>query len=190
MIGTLPGSLEIGGEFYAINADFRTALTIFEAFDDPELDEREKALAALMCLFEDWNEIPPEMHEEAVKQAFWFLNGGDMPKTVSDVKLIDWEQDERLIFPAVNRAAGCEVRAVGYMHWWTFLGYFSVIGEGLFSEIIHIRRKRAQGKPLDKTESEFLRSHRELIDFKKRLTAEQMQAEAEDEAFLKELLGE
>lgn len=190
MIGALPKSLEAGGRSYEIRTDYRVVLNIFEAFADPELDRREKCYVCLKCLYKDFDSIPQSDMEQAAERAYWFINGGDMPKTVSDVKLIDWEQDERLFFPEINRAAGCEVRAVGYMHWWTFLGYFSVIGEGLFSEIIHIRRKRAQGKPLDKTESEFLRSHRELIDFKKRLTAEQMQAEAEDEAFLKELLGE
>lgn len=177
MIGTLPGSLEIGGEFYAINADFRTALTIFEAFDDPELDEREKALAALMCLFEDWNEIPPEMHEEAVKQAFWFLNGGDMPKTEHNAKTYDWKQDERMIFSAVNKTAGCEVRALDFLHWWTFLGYFAETGEGLFSTVVHIRWKKTRGKPLDKAEQAFCREHPDLIELKHRLTAEEQAEE-------------
>ena len=54
--------------------------------------------------------------------------------------------DEAIIFPANNKAAGCEVRAVLYLHWWTFLGYFGEIVEGLFSTIMSIRHKRAEGK--------------------------------------------
>lgn len=177
MIGALPEELEIGGRLYAINADFRAVLTIFEAFDDPELDEREKALAALMCLFEDWTEIPHEHHEEAVSKAFWFLNGGDMPKTDYNIKTYDWQQDERLIFQSVNKVAHCEVRGMDFMHWWTFLGYFAEAGEGLLSTIIHIRWKRGKGKPLDKTEQEFCRDHAELIELKRRLTAEEQAEE-------------
>lgn len=186
MLGQLAKTLTVGGSEYAIRTDFRIMLTIFEAFADPELDEREKCFVCLKCLFEDFDSIPPEHLSEAAEKAYRFADG-DMPRSrQEDIKLIDWEQDAAMIFPAVNKAAGFEVREVGYMHWHTFLGMFSVIGDGLFSEVVHIRAKRAKGKPLDKAESEFYRTHRALIDIKNKLSEQQ---EAEDEAFLKELLG-
>lgn len=42
MIGLLPTSLEIDGEQYEINSDFRIALLIFEAYADKELTYGEK----------------------------------------------------------------------------------------------------------------------------------------------------
>ena len=61
-----------------------------------------------------------------------------------------------MIFPAINTVAGCEVRALEYMHWWTFLGYFeSVDNECLWSFVLSIRQKRSKGKKLEKYEQDF-----------------------------------
>lgn len=56
------------------------------------------------------------------------------------------------------------------MHWWTFLGLFNEIGEGLFSQVVNIRIKKAKGKKLEKHELEFYREHKDLIDIKCKLT--------------------
>lgn len=181
MIGVLPKSLEVGGEYYKINSDFRVVLNLFEVFNRSELNDLEKAYICINSLYVD--EIPDELFEEAVKKAFWFCDGGDMPKSEpAKVKMLDWEHDESIIFPAVNKAAGCEVRAVPYMHWWTFLGYFGEIDEGLFSTVMNIRHKRANGKKLDKWEREFLRKHKELIVL---YSDEEKKAIDETEEFLK-----
>ena len=35
---------------------------------------------------------------------------------------MDWEQDGAVIIPSVNRVLGREIRAMQYLHWWTFFG--------------------------------------------------------------------
>lgn len=181
MIGCLPISLEVGGEHLKIRSDFRVVLSIFQSFKDDELSDLEKAYVCVRCLFVD--DIPDELFEEAIKKAYWFCDGGNMPKSEpTRVKTLDWEHDEAIIFPAVNKAAGCEVRALSYMHWWTFLGYFGEIDEGLFSTVMNIRHKRADGKKLDKWEREFLRKHKDMIIL---YTDEERQAIDETEEFLK-----
>ena len=90
-------------------------------------------------------------------------------------KIIDWEQDERLIFPAINKAAGFETRSVRYLHWWSFLGLFGEIGEGLLSTVLSIRQKKAKGKKLEKWESEFLREHKDTVLLKKKYTKEEQE---------------
>lgn len=182
MIGTLPKYLNINGTDRAIRSDFRVALLIFQAYNDPELSDQEKTMAMMECLYEDiWN-IPMADHQEAHKQAIWFLDGGksqsDDSKYNNSKKVIDWEQDEHMIFSAVNKVAGKETRAVDYMHWWTFLGYFNEIGEGLLSTVINIRSKKNKGKRLEKYEQEFYRENKALIDIKERLS-ETEQAEKE-----------
>ena len=124
----------------------------------------------LELLFE---EIPTNV-EEALKQASWFLDGGKQYEEFNkSKKIMDWEQDESIIFSAINKVAGCETREKEYMHWWTFLGYFSEIDEGLFSTVINIRQKRNSGKKLEKYEQEFYRNNKTLIDLKQRYTAEE-----------------
>lgn len=178
MIGELPTSLKIGGLSYPIRSDYRIALLIFQAYEDPELSQAEKHMTCIRCLYDDWTLIPKSSLPDALSAAFWFLDGGDIPKVENHVKTLDWEQDERIIFPAVNKTAGCEVRSVEYMHWWTFLGYFAETGEGLLSTVMNIRSKRGKGKTLEKWEKDFVREHSELIEIRRRLTKEE-QAENE-----------
>jgi hypothetical protein len=188
MIGRLPITLNINGVDRVIRSDFRVALLIFQAFNDPELNEQEKARVMMECLYEDVDSIPFNDYQEAYDKAVWFLDGGsqdDDTKYKISKKIIDWEQDEQMIFSAVNKVAGKETRAAEYIHWWTFLGYFNEIGEGLLSTVINIRQKKNKGKRLEKHEQEFYRENKSLIDIKTRLTQEE-QAEKE---YLEKLLN-
>lgn len=188
MIGSLPTSLEVGGKQYAIRSDFRDVLNIFQAFNDPALADGEKAYVCLKCLYVDYYSIPYEQMQEALKKACWFCDGGKEYKQKTDnIKSFDWDQDEKVLFPAINKIAGFEVRNCEYMHWWTFIGYFGEIGEGLFSTVMHIRQKRLKGKKLDKWEEEFYRQNKDLINL---YTAQDKAEIAETEEFLKELFGE
>lgn len=193
MIGNLPKQLSINGTDRAIRSDFRVALLIFQAYNDPELIEdeirREKTMTMIECLYEDFENIPQEDYHEAADRAVWFLDGGSTPDSGSIhqqvKKVMDWEQDEQLIFSAVNKIAGYETRSTEYLHWWTFLGFFNEIGEGLFSTVIGIRQKLNKHKKLEKHEQEFYRENKKLIDLKVRLTPEE-QAEKE---YFEKLLG-
>ena len=185
MIGELPKSLEICGRAYSIRTDFRVALTIFQALEDPELDDREKQLAMLECLYDNPENIPDDSIGEALEKAAWFLDGGNMPKKNMQVKTLDWEQDESMIFSAVNKTAGREVR-LGYMHWWTFLGYFAESGETLLQTVMHLRQKMSKGKTLEKWERDFVNEHRELVIIQHKKTEEE---KAEDD-FVNSLFGQ
>lgn len=172
MLGVLPTSLEINGEEYGIRTDFRVILTIFEAMNDEELTDREKAIVTLSCLYE---RVPADLNA-ALSSAIWFINGGKSVNSETQKpapKLFDWEQDESLIFSAINKVAGCEVRNLAFLHWFTFLGYFNEVGEGLFSTVLNIRSKRARGKKLEKYEQEFYREHKSLVDLRRKRTSEE-----------------
>lgn len=170
MIGRLPTTLIIDEKEYKIRSDYRIALTIFEALEDVELNEKDKMRVMLELLYEEF----PINIEEALKKASWFLDGGKQYEEFNKTKkVMDWQQDESIIFSAVNKVAGYETREKEYIHWWTFLGYFSEIGEGLFSTIINIRQKKNKGKKLEKYEQEFYRNNKQLIDLKQRYTTEE-----------------
>lgn len=180
MIG-LPKALEIDGEDYEINSDYRVALLIFEAYNDDRLMPQSKTAICLNCLYKT---IPPDT-QAALDKAIWYLDGGDMPKSKqAPKKIMDWEQDESIIFPAINKVAGYETRTVEYLHWWSFLGLFNEIGEGLYSQVMSIRAKKAKHKKLEKWEQDFYNDHKELINLKVKLTPED-QAEAD---FIKQFI--
>lgn len=185
MIGTLPRSLDVGGTSFAIRADYRNALTILSAFSDEGLKLAEKYEVMLRRLYLRRELISARSSADAISAAIGFLDGGIKTGASAPKKLYDWEQDEQLIFSAVNRAAGREVREDGFLHWWSFLGYFYEIGEGTFSTVVSIRDKRSKGKKLDEFEREFLRNNRELVELKSTYSA----AEEAERERLREILG-
>ena len=189
MLGELPTSISIREHEYKIRTDFRDILNIISAMEDPELKEPEKIYVVLKILYDDFETIPEQDIEEALKKAMVFINNedmeGDQPTSSSHIhKLMDWEQDEKLIFPAVNKVAGFEVRNVPYLHWWTFLGYYMEITEGVFSTVLSIRSKRADGQRLDKWEQKYFANNKKTILIHSRLTEKEKQAKSAFEQML------
>ena len=164
----LPTSLNISGVDFSIRTDFRAIIDILIAMNDPELDEQAKAVVMLQILFENWQSIPAECLDEACQKASGFIDCGQSDDDPNKPKprLMDWEQDFPMIIAPINRVAGQDVRALPYMHWWTFVGYYMEIGDCTFSTILDIRRKLRKHKKLEKWEREYYDENRELIDFK------------------------
>ena len=188
MIGLLPDSLIVAGKRYAIRSDFRNFLRIIEVFNDPELTNEEKVYVFLKRVYVEFDSIPNQHYEEAYKRAAEFMEWQKEEKK-HNPRLYDWVKDEQLIFPAVNKAAGMEIRALPYLHWWTFLGYFqSIDSESLWGTVLSIRQKRAKGKKLEKWEREFYNNNRELCQ----ITRTEVRKSAEDtlQEIFKSLLKE
>lgn len=166
-----PNSLNIGGIDYEIRTDFRAILDLLNALEDPDLIDEDKQITTYMksrvileIMFPDCDNIPQENIQEALDKVSEFIDmgiGDDSKKP----KIMDWKQDAPIIIPAINKVLNKEIRAEKYMHWWTFLGAYMEIGEGLFSNVIHIRQKKAKGKKLEKWELEFYKENKSLIDF-------------------------
>jgi len=176
----LPEALEVGGTFYNIRTDYRAILDILRAYNDPELDSYEQNLILLDIIYEDCNLIPEEHLNEAAQKASEFIDAGiKEDKSKPKPRSMDWEQDAPLIIPAVNGVAGAEVRAMKYLHWWTFIGYYMEIKDCLFSQIVSIRCKRAKGKKLEKYEQEFLKENKDLITLRQQYSDEEEQAKKE-----------
>ena len=184
MIFDLPTSLEVNGRAWAINTDFRDVLRTLTAFEDPNLTDAEKAYICLHNTYPELKEIPGEDLQAAFDSAVAFIDHGSRDDGPSP-RTMDWTQDADLIFPAVNRAAGFEVRGVDYMHWWTFIGFFMEIRDSTYATILGLRWKKSRGKKLEKNEIEFWNNNLGLCKLKPRYT-EAEQAEIER---MKALLG-
>lgn len=173
MIYDLPTALEVCGVSYEIRSDYRAILDICIALNDPALMEQEKPIAALSIMYPAFmsGEMPPEHYKEALEQCFWFIDRGE--KHASGPRLVDWEKDFMYIIAPINKVVGQEVRAVEYMHWWTFIGAYMEIGECTFSQIVSIRDKKARNKQMDKWEKEWYRRNRDIVDFATAYTEEE-----------------
>ncbi|MBR3644998.1 MAG: hypothetical protein IKN54_01135 [Lachnospiraceae bacterium] len=163
----IPTSIQVDGEEYTIRnrGDYRVILDCFAALEDSELNEQERLWACLIIFLEDCNDIEDVAQldniPEIVNQMYLFFNCGTESGVGKKVnhKLIDWDKDSQLICSAVNKVANKEIRLEPYIHWWTFMGYYTAIGESPLSTIISIRDKMLSGKKLEKYEKEFRRDN-------------------------------
>ena len=188
MIGDLPKSINLNGEEWAIRTHFQDVLKIIVAFGDPNLEANEKIYVCLTILYENFEDMTEDLYESAFKNAIRFIDC-EMPESKRgkySARTMDWEQDEKILFPAINKIAGYEVRSVPYLHWWTFMGYFMEIStDGVFGNVLRLRQKKRNRKtPLDKAEKEFWSANRELCEIKPKLS----EAEKENKEKLKQML--
>ena len=169
----LPTSVEINGSEYAIRSDFRAVLDVMQIMTDQDISEQERGLLTLSIFYVDFDNMYASDFQEASEYMRWFINGGEEQENKRKPKLMDWEQDFPLIVAPVNRVLGMESRTTDYLHWWTFLSAYMEIGDCLFAQVVSIRRKLKKGKQLDKSDKEFYRRNKELVDFKVEETAEE-----------------
>lgn len=180
----LPSSLKLGEDVFAIRTDYRIVLGIFRVLNSDDYDDIEKWSIAIKAFYVDEN-VPDVVL--AVKEMLRFFNCGSDSKEDEDrrePKLMDWDQDADILIPAVNKAAGFDVRGVDHLHWWTFMSYYMSVGECTFSTVVTIRRKMANGTKLEQYEKDFFRDNKDLIVLK---DAERIAQDEEDRRLLAEI---
>lgn len=172
----LPKSIFIDGKEYTINknGDYRVILDIICALNDNSLSQQEKAYISLNIFYNF--DIPQNM-QVALDEMLKFINCGNERDTdeLEKPPIMNWEQDFPLMIAPINKALGYEIRAVDYLHWWTFVGGYQEIDDNnTFSTVLKIRQKRQRGLKLDKEEERFYRENYKIVDLKKQLTEEEM----------------
>ena len=172
---SLQTSVDINGHEYMItdNGDFRMVLDCFSALGDEKLSEDYRVLASLLIFynelnsFEDLTECQDDL-EELVKGMYKFFNCGQdkSPGAETGHNLIDWDGDSQMICSAINNVAKMEIRALPYLHWWTFIGYYSSVGESVLSTVVSIRHKIVTHRKLEKWEKDFKKDNPDYFHWK------------------------
>lgn len=169
----LPTSTVINGREYALRTDYRAILDVLEVMNDQTVTDEDRTLITLTIFYEGFERMPFGDFQEAIDYMKWFINGGAENRKGSGLKLMNWQQDFKLIASPINHILGYEVRAAEYVHWWTFLAAYTEIGDCTFAQVVSIRKKRAQGKKLDKQEQQFYRDNVDLIEIRAQETDEE-----------------
>lgn len=178
----IPTTIEIDNRVFPIRCrgDYRMVLDCFVCLNDTDLTETERVLASLIIFYEDFNDISDISAEDdstlqkLIKAMYNFFECGENPMHSTPFKVIDWDKDSQIIASAVNKVANMEVRSVEYLHWWTFMGYFSEVGESVLATVVSIRNKIKRGKKLEKYEKEFMHNNPHYFNWDSR-TLEQKQ---------------
>lgn len=181
----LPDCIEIGGEIFHINTDFRVWVKIELLFSD-DVPEGYRLPLALGLAFD----VIPENKEEAAEALLAFYSGGKntekkpsgkKKKSRKNRRIYSFEYDSEYIYAAFLQAYGIDLADVK-MHWFKFKALFAALpDECLMSKIMGWRaleitkdmpeasRKRyAELKetyrlPLSQTEEEKIRAAKEFL---------------------------
>lgn len=190
----LPTTINLSGTEYKIRTDYRVILDILMAVNDDSIfepgmteeeKEEERVFTMLDILYVDFDSIPINLWNEAIKKACDFIDCGIKSGDKKGPQTMDWKKDAPIIIPAINKAAKKDIRSVKYMHWWTFFGLYMEIGESMFATVVSVREKIKKGKKLEKWEKEFYHSNKEIIDLKSK-KSERSEEEKEE---LRNLFG-
>lgn len=152
LIEQFPDAIEIDGEVYAVNTDFRVGLQIMADFENPEFDQDEKGYLMLNRLYRDLPENKGvEFYQEALEKATKFLNAGDEAGQDVDGKprLYSFDKDARLIYSAFSQTHGVDLQTAD-MHWWRFIALFMDLGaDTAFNSMVNLRKRYHEGKLTD-----------------------------------------
>lgn len=171
----LPKTCVIDGIEHSINTDYRDILEIISILQNENIEERIKISAVLQIFYvDDIKDI--KNIKSAIDTLMLFINCGEnTEEKIPQPKQIDWEQDYLFIVSDVNKSANAEIRALPYLHWFTFISYFSGIGEGQLSQLVNIRNKLRKGEKLEKYEREYYYANVDKVKFKEKYTSEEQE---------------
>lgn len=172
---------------YQIHTDYRDVLELLRWLDgsaDPTLYQGERWYVAMRLFYPDFGAMPRQDWPAATRFLTAFLAAGRPEPARHTPRLMDWQQDAPLIAAGISQATGQDVRALPYLHWWSFLSWFDAIGEGTFATVVAIRDKLRRGKKLEPWELDFYRTHRAAVDLR---PAPDPEAEAEKQRLLARL---
>ena len=161
-----PTAVVVGGAEYEVNTDFRTALTIMEAWEDPGLTWLDKQDVTLALLYGD--NIPPDPLE-AFDMAVFFLDCGEEPKQKEEDgedlgRLYSFTHDGKFIYSAIHMTHGIDLADVDYLHWWRFCYLLQDLNEDCyFQRMIYLRRQKALGKLTKEEQEEWRRNEAILL---------------------------
>jgi len=174
---TLPISINVDDVTLVVRekGDFRVALDVIVALEDPNLSDVERLITTLFIFYENFEspydiELSAPYIQKAVDFMYNFIAGGKDDEKSQSLKLMDWEQDFDIIVPPINAIIGQDIRGMENLHWWTFLSAYMNIRESTFADVISIRKKIKKGKKLDKEEEEFRRENPNMVNLKTKLS--------------------
>lgn len=165
LIDLVPNTVNIDGEEYKINSDFRYSILFELLMQDKTLSDKEKTVNALSLYYS----VCPKNINEAINQMLWFYRGGKdielskgKGKGKSDIQIYSFEHDDDYIYAAFMDQYRIDLQDIEYLHWWKFKAMFKSLRED--NEIVKIMGYRSVdlSKIKDKEEKAYYRKMKEL----------------------------
>lgn len=152
----LPKKIRINNNIYDINYDYKTAIRIITAFEDPELTYNEQIYIMMKNLYKE--EVREEDYSIAVEKAIKFIDLGkerDESKK-KEHRIYSFNKDANYIYTGINMTHHIDVIEKEDLHWWKFMSFFMDMSpKCMFGELIYYRKRKAEGKLTKEEEKEY-----------------------------------
>lgn len=166
LIDLVPTTVNIEGEDYDINSDFRTSILFELLMQDNSISDEDKIMQALELYYP---KLPKNINE-AIEQMLWFYRcGKDIIETKTknkgtgkSIQIYSFGFDDDYIYSAFLDQYRVDLQDIQYLHWWKFKAMFKALKED--NEIVKIMGYRAMdlSKVKDKEEKSHYKKMKEL----------------------------
>lgn len=168
LVDLLPDTVEVDGEKYEINTDFRISVLFELLMQDDEVTNEEKIIHGLNLYYPV---VPRNIHE-AVEKMLWFYrcgkeavendSGSNSSSDKQPEKVYSFEYDDSYIYAAFLQQYGVDLQEVNHLHWWKFRAMFVSLGENTeFVKIMGYRSIKTTSK-MSKEQREFYRKMQKI----------------------------
>lgn len=147
LIDELPTGVNVGGQFFKINANFRTCILFESLIFDKAVPDKYKPQLILNLFYEDKQ---PADAAGAINAIIDFYSAGKKKRAPRPGKrqakkvqprLYDFEYDADYIYAAFLSVYGIDLNEVDFLHWWKFKALFNALPES--AQIVKIIGYRA-----------------------------------------------
>lgn len=181
-----PVNVNIDGEVYEINSDFRTSILFELMMQDIELSNSEKISGALKLYYP----IIPKNTEKAIKSILEFYKCGSDCSNSSKAKTVNnnnpiysYEYDGDYIYAAFMSQYNINLQSIKYLHWFEFRALFKSLNDT--NMIVKIMQYRAKdlSKIEDKKERSFYSKMKKIYAIPVSKKEQEKQNEIEEALF-------
>lgn len=175
-----PEYIEVNGNEYKINTDYRVALQCLKVVDDDTISNTERFYAILCLLL--GTDVKKEDEMQAFEKCAIFLRCGKEVNPTNDEIDMDYEQDKGLINASFRSRYHIDIKKEN-MHWWEYNELITGFGETeALSQVRYIRNKPLS-ECSDEKERQELIKQKELVALKRKETPKSEEQKEIDDFF-------
>lgn len=188
LIDLVPTTVNIEGEDYDINSDFRTSILFELLMQDGEVSEEDKIIQALQLYYPT---LPSDING-AIEKILWFYRCDKEVKESraskgagkSSSQIYSFEYDDDYIYSAFLDQYNVDLQDIEHLHWWKFKAMFKALKED--NEVVKIMGYRAidLSKIKDKEQKAYYKKMKELYKIPSILSKDEKEKLSEIEEVL------
>ena len=193
LIDELPKYVDISGQEYKINSDFRTSILFELLMQDSGIDDEEKTFIAIRLYYENEENKDKDfsigVFKDLIEAMMWFYScgkekkeehkediQGEAPERKNNL-IYSFEYDDDYIYSAFLTQYKIDLNDINYLHWWKFRAMMNGLNSDLqLVKIMGYRSIEITGD-MSKSEKQFYSKMKKIYALPDLRTEEEKEAD-------------